>query len=331
MGKKLIYNILVISIFISIFGCENGCNKQIEEPIKDSTDAELPKKIINFNQDSAYDFVKKQVDFGPRVPGSNGHLLCYQFLYQTLKSYADTVYTQNTTAKTYDNKIIPVKNIIASFNPKVAKRVIICAHWDTRPFADQDNENKDKPILGANDGASGVGIILQIASVLKSHKIDYGIDLILFDAEDWGDNTGQVPDSYCLGSQFWAKNPHVTNYKADFGVLLDMVGAKDALFGYEGLSMEKASYQLNLVWSEANESGYGKYFINAQRGDITDDHYYMMKYLPHIPVIDIIHFDPTTNSKFGKYWHTHDDNMDAVDKNTLKAVGQTMLNVIYNY
>lgn len=331
MGKQLIFKVFFISIIFSFIGCENGCNKKIEVENIDTSVVKSVKKIVNFNQDSAYDFVKKQVDFGPRVPGTNGHFNCHQFLLQTLTHFADTVYTQNSTAKTFDNKIIPVKNIIASFNPKAIKRVIICAHWDTRPFADQDDENEDKPILGANDGASGVGVILQIASVLKTNKIDYGIDLILFDAEDLGDNTGQVPDSYCLGSQFWAKNPHVTNYKADFGILLDMVGAKDALFGYEGLSMDRASYQLNLVWSEANESGYGKYFVNAQRGHITDDHYYMMKYLPQIPVIDIIHFDPTTNSKFGKYWHTHDDNMDAVDKNTLKAVGQTMLNVIYNY
>mgnify|MGYP001256808437 CR=1 FL=1 len=331
MGKKLKYHFFLCCLLFSIVGCENGCNKKIEVDNVDTTETKSTKKVVNFNQDSAFDFVKKQVDFGPRVPGSNGHFNCHQFLLQTLTHFADTVYTQNSTAKTFDNKIIPVKNIIASFNPKAIKRVIICAHWDTRPFADQDDENKDKPILGANDGASGVGVILQIASVLKTNKIDYGIDLILFDAEDWGDNSGQVPDSYCLGSQFWAKNPHVTNYKADFGILLDMVGAKDALFGYEGTSMDNASYQLNLVWSEANESGYGKYFVNAQRGYITDDHYYMMKYLPQIPVIDIIHFDPTTNSRFGKYWHTHDDNMDAVDKNTLKAVGQTMLNVIYNY
>jgi Zn-dependent M28 family amino/carboxypeptidase len=140
-------------------------------------------------------------------------------------------------------------NVIASFNPKASKRVLLCAHWDTRPFADQDVKDQDKPILGANDGASGVGILLEIANELKNQPVEIGLDIVLFDAEDWGDNSGKVEDSYCLGSQFWAKNPHVSNYKADFGILLDMVGAPNAVFGFEGYSLSEAQTYLSMVWS----------------------------------------------------------------------------------
>lgn len=324
---------LILLLAVVIF---SGCNNEpkpvenIEYP-EDSTQTEpIIKKSVEFNQENAYLYVQSQVDFGPRVPGTKTHLECYNYLLKHFQGLADTVFVQNTTAVTFDKKTIPVKNIIAAFNPEQKKRIIICAHWDTRPFADQDTKDQNKPILGANDGASGVGIIMEIANVLRQNKIEIGVDLILFDAEDWGDNSGRVEDSYCLGSQHWGKNLHQANYKADFGILLDMVGAPNAIFGFEGYSLKNASHVISKVWDAANSAGYGQYFQNVNRGYVTDDHFYMMKHT-NIPVINIIDFDASTESNFGKYWHTHDDNMDAIDKKTLKAVGQTMLNVLYNY
>jgi glutaminyl-peptide cyclotransferase len=324
--KTLIVLISFSIIFLS-------CNDSPKSSTIQDQDTTIQKPIFKstiFNEDNAYDYVKTQVDFGPRVPGTAAHTACHAYYTKHFKSLADTVYFQNTTAKTFDNKIIPIKNIIASFNPKATKRIILAAHWDTRPFADQDTKDKDKPILGANDGASGVGVLMEIANVLNNNKIDIGIDIILFDSEDWGDNSGKVEDSYCLGSQYWAKNPHIKDYKADFGILLDMVGAPGAMFGYEGYSLSDAREYLTIIWEAAATAGYGSYFRNSPRGYVLDDHYYVMKY-SNIPMVDIIDFDPTTSTNFGKYWHTHNDNMDMIDKKTLKAVGQTVLNVIYNY
>lgn len=292
--------------------------------------AEKPKVNGEFNEDSAYHFVKTQVDFGPRKPGSIGYNKCYKYLVTYFKALADTLYLQNSTVQTYDKTTIPVQNIIASFNPKADRRILLCAHWDTRPFADQDDVDKDKPILGANDGASGVGVLMEVAAQLKKRPLDIGIDIILFDAEDWGDNSGAVENSFCLGSQYWGNNLHVPHYRADFGILLDMVGAPNALFGYEGYSLAQASTYVSLVWNTAAELGYGNFFKSFDRGYVTDDHVYVMK-ATRIPMLDIIDTDPSTSSNFGKYWHTHDDNMNAIDKKTLKAVGHTLMNVISNY
>jgi Zn-dependent M28 family amino/carboxypeptidase len=312
------------------FACNSTPPPENNTIVNNTPAVNLPKVTHPFNEENAYQFVKKQVDFGPRVPGTKQHAKCHQFFVDHFTKWADTVYLQESTATTFDNKTIPIKNIIAVFNPNAKKRIILCAHWDTRPFADQDTENKNKPILGANDGASGSGVLMEMAQILNQNRIDIGIDIILFDAEDWGDNTGMTEDSYCLGSQYWGKNTHIPNYKADFGILLDMVGAPNAQFGYEGYSLKNAPSYLSLVWETAIAAGYDRYFKNFQRGYITDDHVYMMKYTG-IPVIDIIDYDPQTDSKFGAYWHTHQDNMDAIDKKTLKAVGQTLVNVIYNY
>lgn len=323
--------IQLVCLFMFVVSCNQQANQTTEateEKSADSNQVATVKRV--FNEDSAYEHVLKQVNFGPRVPGTKQHKLCFDYYVKTLRSLADTIYLQFSTTTTYDKKTIPVMNIVASFNPQATKRVLLCAHWDTRPFADQDDVDKDKPILGANDGASGVGILLEIAAALKQFPVEAGVDIVLFDAEDWGDNSGATEDSYCLGSQYWAKNPHVPGYKADFGILLDMVGAPSALFGFEGYSLAEAQSYLSLVWTTANAAGYSNYFKNFERGYVTDDHVYVMKHL-RIPMIDIIDCDLNTSSHFGKYWHTHDDNMDAIDKKTLKAVGQTLLNVLGTY
>jgi glutaminyl-peptide cyclotransferase len=314
------------------FACNNG-PKPASVEVVDTTRNEdkKPNIHLDFNEDSAYQYVKAQVDFGPRVPGTKGHLNCYNYLLSHLKSLADTVYTQNTRATTFNKVNIPVYNLIAEFNPKASKRILLCAHWDTRPFADEDTKNTDQPILGANDGASGVGVLLEVANQIKKlNRTDLGVDIVFFDAEDWGDASGATQNSYCLGSQYWSKNLHRSNYTADFGILLDMVGAPNAMFGYESYSLQHVSRYIPLVWGAAAQLGYDNYFKNFERGGILDDHYYIMQYA-NIPVMDIIDFDPNTESRFGKYWHTHQDNMDAIDKKTLNAVGRTLLKVIADY
>lgn len=325
--KRIIF---LFSLVVTFNACTDGPKKGNDSNGTDSSQIVAEVVKTEFNEDSAYQFVKKQVDFGPRMPGSKGYFNCYQYLVKYFKGLADSVYLQTTTAKTYDGKTIPVNNIIASFNPKAGKRILLCAHWDTRPFADQDTKDKDKPILGANDGASGVGILMEIAAQIKKKPINAGIDIVLFDAEDWGDNSGEVENSFCLGSQYWAKNLHEPNYRADFGILLDMVGAPNALFGYEGYSLSQAPNFLSMVWNTASDLGYSNYFKNFERGAVTDDHVYVMKET-RIPMLDIIDTDLSTNSHFGKYWHTHSDNMDAIDRKTLKAVGHTLMQVISTY
>lgn len=290
-----------------------------------------PAKVVKapeFNADSAYSYVAKQVSFGPRVPNTKGHVECATYLIDKLKQVTDTVIVQRGQVKTFDGRNLSIYNIIGRLYPDAKTRVMLFAHWDTRWIADQDVERRMEPILGANDGGSGVGVLLEVARVIHSKNPGIGVDIMFFDAEDQGDASGQVQDSYCLGTQYWAANPPIPFYKPQYGILLDMVGGKGARFFKEGGSVQSAGFVVDKVWGKAAQLGYADYFVNAERSMILDDHYYVNK-MTGIPSIDIIQFgDTETNFPF--YWHTHKDNMDAVDKATLKAVGQTLLDVVYN-
>jgi Zn-dependent M28 family amino/carboxypeptidase len=305
--------------------------------------------VPNFNADSAYCFVKMQTDFGPRVPNMEAHKKCALFLQKQLEKYCDKVIAQSFVAKTFDGVKINCKNIIGSFAPENPKRILLAAHWDSRPFADHDPNpaNKEQPIDGANDGASGVGVLLEIARQLSMRYAvsgercdmesgtDYpmhemGVDIIFFDAEDWGTKNSQSETGnwWCLGAQHWAKNPHITNYKAEYGILLDMVGAPNAKFLQEGVSMQYASGRVAKIWGTAYQLGYKDYFINTQGHRITDDHLYVNQ-ITKIPMLNIIHQDQTTNTGFISTWHTLQDNISNIDKHTLYVVGTTVLAVIY--
>ncbi len=285
----------------------------------------------NFNSDTAYFFIEKQVAFGPRVPGSDAHKKCATFLANELKRFNWEVQIQEAKVTTFNKKILDIKNIIGSYNPTNQKRILLFAHWDTRPFADKDTKDQNKPILGANDGGSGVGVLLEIARQISITKPSIGIDIIFFDAEDYGQPentmTNPAPDSWCLGTQYWAKNPHVPNYFAQFGILLDMVGAKDATFPLEGTSMHFAPAIIQNIWKTAHSLGHQKYFINKQTGMTTDDHLYVNSIIK-IPSINIVHINPITE-QYGHFHHTHTDNMDIIDKETLQAVGETVLATIF--
>jgi Zn-dependent M28 family amino/carboxypeptidase len=237
-------------------------------------------------------------------------------------------------ARAFDGTVLNGKNIIGSINPENGKRILLCAHWDSRPFADYDPdpENQRTPILGANDGGSGVGILLEVARQLSMSKPGIGVDIIFFDAEDYGppqDLNMHNGEYWALGSQYWSKNPHDPDYTAMYGILLDMVGAQDARFFMEGFSMDYAGGIVKKVWKTAHRMGYEDYFIFQQVGYIDDDHKSINENIG-IPTIDIIHLDPeSANSSFFEHWHTVDDTMETIDKYTLKVVGQTLLTVVY--
>ncbi len=300
-----------------------GCNKT-SAPVNDQ-----PKRIVevpSFNADSAYYFVQDQVNFGPRIPNTAQHREAGDRIIELLEQYGATVSVQAFEATTYDNVRLSLRNIMGSINPQAKKRILLATHWDTRPWASKDEENNDARFDGANDGASGVGVLLEIARIIQASKSpDVGVDLLFFDGEDWGEENGGSPDSWCLGSQYWAKNKG--SYAAYYGILLDMVGGKDARFPYEGYSRQFANKILKDVWQTAADIGYGQYFVPRKEAQITDDHYYVNT-VAKIPMIDILHWEPGSGY-FGDWHHTTSDNMDIIDKNTLKAVGQTVLHVVY--
>lgn len=315
-----------ILIFVLLLGsCSPDTGKQPESTTTNT--AEVNKVATpDFNADSAYAFVKAQVDFGPRIPGTPAHVKCADYLVSELKAAGFEVMIQTGTVQTFDKKQFTLKNIIASYKPEAQSRILISSHWDTRPWADEDTKNTDKPFDGANDGASGVGVALEIARQLHLFSANVGVDIVLFDLEDYG--TSGNDNSWCLGSQYWANNPHKPNYFANFGILLDMVGGPNAIFPKEQNSVDMASFAVDKVWKAANNLGYGNYFVPQTKDFVgVDDHIYINK--GGVPCIDIIEYNQVSGG-FGDYHHTHQDNMSLIDKNTLKAVGQTLLEVIYN-
>lgn len=289
-----------------------------------------------FNADSAYLFVAAQVKFGKRVPNTEAHRKCADYLVEQLRSFGFQTEVQAFEAIAYNGNKLQSKNIIGKFNPTAAKRILLAAHWDSRPFNDKEAKDSTKfePIDGANDGASGVGVLLEIARAIAmaEKKPQVGVDIIFFDSEDYGqpeNYQGQYkPDMWCLGSQYWSKNKG--NYQAYFGILLDMVGGKNAQFWREGSSLQYAREITQNTWRVGNQLGYSSYFILKDAPAITDDHSYVNT-IAKIPMLDIIEYDPANSDTFfAHYHHTSKDNMEIIDKNTLKAVGQTVLQVVYN-
>lgn len=313
--------LLTIAYGVILFSCSE---KKKTEKINGRKNIAVPV----FNADSAYEFVKEQVDFGPRIPNSEAHKKAGDEIISRLESYGAKLTVQKFPATTYDDVHLNLRNIVGSFVPNAKKRILLATHWDTRPWASKDKVDPTAEFDGANDGASGVGVLLEIARELgDSPKPEVGVDLLFFDGEDWGQENGGDPASWCLGSQYWSKHKHVKGYSAYYGILLDMVGAKNAQFPFEGYSHEMARKVLNKVWRQGIDLGYSKYFITKKEGSITDDHYYVNTEA-NIPMIDILHWD-RENGYFGDFHHSLKDNMSIIDPNTLKAVGQTLLHVVY--
>lgn len=331
MKNNLLYLLLAIA-FIACGDDEEVHNpsKVIEKPAVKAPKIDRP----NFDKDSAYLYVKQQVDFGPRFPNNEAHGKCAEFLKKKLASFGWDASIQIGKSTTFNNKQITIKNIIGEYKPELENRILLFAHWDSRPFADQDQKDMTKPILGANDGASGVGVLLEVARQISIKQPEIGVDIIFFDAEDYGQPTsGMViennSETWCLGSQYWANNLHKPNYTAKYGILLDMVGSTNAYFTYESISMKYAPEILQKVWQNARHLGYGNHFVAKETFFVGVDDHQFVNEIVGIPSIDIIHHDRSSGN-FHPSWHTHNDNMDVIDKSTLGAVGETLLVTIYN-
>lgn len=331
--KKILPIFLILTIL-----CACGDKK----PSKHNPTSQKKKSVVvpDFNADSAYAFVKAQTDFGPRVPNTEAHEQCARWLITKMTAYADTVYVQEFRTRIFNNKGMDGKNIIASFNPQATKRIILCSHWDSRPFADHDPDetNWNKPIDGANDGASGVGVLLENARCFHNHPLNekLGVDIIFFDLEDYGprhDQTEQYYDDrrnhWALGSQYWAAQHHLPGYQANYGILLDMVGNSNPNFMKEYYSQGYATWLSNKVWRIAQDLGYRQYFVNELGDPISDDHLPLNE-IAGIPTIDIIDLRPnSSNMSFPETWHTLNDNIDHIDKNTLEMVGNVLNYTVY--
>ena len=328
--NKLHIGILGLVLFFA--SCRNESGTVVETPKEEPT---KPITVPAFSKDSAYAFVAKQVSFGPRVPGSNGHTTTRKWLVQKLKSYGASVMEQSFKAKTATIGEVRSTNIIASFNPTYARRVVLAAHWDTRYTADQDDTRVNEPIDGADDGGSGVGVLLEIARLIQSNPIAIGVDIVLFDAEDQGDSNGEI-ETWCLGAQYWAQNLHVKGYRAEYGILLDMVGAKGAAFSKEDVSSvfppakaNRIHRKYDKVWEMAQAMGHANLFINQKGKPLTDDHLFVNMYTD-IPMIDIVYRSFSSEGGFGPHWHTHDDTMEVIDPQVLGKVGQVVTAYLYH-
>lgn len=307
--------------------------------LRESSEVEEMVKVDpvgpSFNPDSAYAFTQAQCDFGPRPMNSESHEQCLKWIVGKFKEFGCTVLTQRADLTGYDGTILKSTNILAKHKPELTTRVLLCAHWDSRPWADNDPDsaNWHKPILAANDAASGVAVMLEVARLLQQNdSLPLGVDFVCFDAEDWG--TPQWSDvqtegnTWALGSQYFAENlPQ--GYEVRYGILLDMVGGQGAQFFQEGMSRRYANAIVKKVWRAARQAGYGSYFPKRDGGPITDDHV-PLNLRANIPTVDIIPYYPNCpQSSFGPTWHTMNDDMEHIDKNTLKAVGQTLIQVLF--
>ena len=332
--KQILFSVLslvaIVSIACSCASCKNA-SKTAAEP--DTVALVGP----TFRADSAYMFAAKQCEFGPRVMNSAAHDRCGEWIMQKFREFGMSVEAQDAELKGWDGTMLRSRNIIARFRPEQTTRILLCAHWDSRPWADNDPDSTNwrRPVMAANDGASGVAVMLELARLLNNpaNKTAIGVDFICFDAEDYGvpqwSDTQDDGNSFALGAQYWAENiPH--GYAPRYGILLDMVGGQGAQFYREGMSMQYASSIVRKVWRAARQAGYGSFFPNDDGGMITDDHL-PVNQTAKIPCIDIIPYYPNCQqSSFGPTWHTIADNIDNIDKNVLKAVGQTMVQVIYS-
>lgn len=308
-----------------------SCNKKEETPKAQETPYFLKAQVNPpaFDAKTAYDETAKQVSFGPRNPGSKGHQAALYYLINESRKYADSVEVQNFSYTGYNNEQLSLTNVIAKFNPKAKNRIFISAHWDTRPRGEHDTDpaKRNLPIPGANDGASGVGVLLELERILKQNPVSYGVDLVFFDGEDYGQENDL--GNYFLGSKYFAAQKP-SDYNPAFGILLDMVGDKDAVFNKEGKSMLFAPEVVNMVWSIAAKLN-AHSFSDAEGNQIEDDHVPLNE--AGINTIDIIDIDlvgADTGVPRRNYWHSQKDTMDNISQDTLQQVGNVLTYLIYS-
>lgn len=277
-----------------------------------------------FSADSAYRFLKTQVEFGPRVPNTPAHKATAQWLETKLRQYCDTVIVTPFKPLTFDNVRLDARNLFAQINPGNTDRTLLLAHWDSRPWADKDPDPslRGTPVDGANDGASGVAVILEIARLLRANQDNVGVDILFVDAEDWGSEGDD--DSWALGAQYFAQHPPIAGYAPREAILLDMVGGKDPVFTREYFSQQSNPALNQRIWQKAAELGYADIFIDRVETAVTDDHVRLIE--AGIPAVDIIEYHP--GQGFNPTWHTTRDNLQNIDINTLNVVGNVVYRVI---
>ena len=327
---KMSFMLLLGVVLCCCTACGNNVNAGKETP-----DSSPRSEILgSFSADSAYAYIERQVAFGPRVPGSDGHKACRDWLVSTLESFSpDTLVVQNAQVTAFNGDVLPISNIFAGYNMAAPKRVLLVAHWDTRPWADRESSAVDrtKPIPGANDGGSGTGVLLVIARNLAMKTPEVGVDILLVDAEDYGQSDGfsDNADTWCLGTQYWVKHitPYTLRNRPVYGILLDMVGAADAKFYYELYSQSQARVPTIKVWSEADRLGFSDTFVREKGSPVIDDHIVLTR--AGIPTTDIIESQHQETGSFHPSWHTLGDDMTNIDRRTLDVVGKTVLNVVY--
>lgn len=316
-----------ISVFLCILMLLTACGKKQAVITRPS-----------FNSDSAYAYIEKQMSFGPRVPNSSAHMQCAVWLIERLRACGAEVELQKGFMPDYRGHNQQIYNIIGHFKASNVSRprILLGAHFDTRPWCDEEEAYEDRyyNVPGANDGASGVGVLLEVARQLGLRdSLLTPVDIIFFDCEDMGTPhffTGaEREDTWCLGSQLWATN--YVNKGAEipyqYGVVLDMVGAPDAVFPLEMYSTTYASNYQQKIWRSAEQLGYGALFSNMQSYPITDDHYYI-NYIAGIPCVDVIHYDVRNATGFASWWHTRHDDMSNISKSTLQAVGEVVMSLV---
>lgn len=319
---------IIAACLLVLAGCKNN-NTTPADPIALTDYAAIVTP--EFDADSVYLFVKTQTDMGFRTPGSKAHNACADYIAKTMRRWCDTVIVQPFTTTLWNGQKVDGKNIIASLAPERDKRILLAAHWDSRMWADHDldTNNWRSPVPGANDGASGTGLLMEMARIMSAMPPDVGVDFVFFDIEDQGitEWAGRYEDNtWCKGSQHWAKNPHRLFYQAQYGILYDMVGTDNPRFTKEEISMNFARGLMDKMWQCAASLGYSSIFADELSDAILDDHLYVNQIL-RIPTIDIVQNSP--NCSFYPHWHTVNDNLEAVNKETLKIVATVSLKLIY--
>lgn len=320
---------ILLTMALALFSCKSQKNT---DPAAEQDTIAVTQ--VQFNADSAYASVEKQCSFGSRVPNSTAHQQCGDYIVDAFKRLGLSVIEQKADLKAWDGTVLKSRNIIAAYRPELTDRIIICTHWESRPWADADPDSSlhHQPVMAANDGASGVAVMLEVARHLSELKPNVGIDFICFDSEDYGapywaeDKAPQDGSDWCLGSQYWARHPHVKDYKARCGILLDMVGGQDARFAYEGVSLRYARDVMVQLWDAATRAKADNLFQAIEGGYAQDDHVPMNE-IAGIPTIDVIPFLEGEHS-FGVTWHTTNDTPQNISKETLRGVGQTLLQYI---
>ncbi len=312
------YTSILIAAILFIAGCGNKEEVKLNESY---TFASIQKNE-SFNADSAYKFIEEQISFGPRNPNSIGQVECLDYLSSKLNAFLPNISIDSFHYNGYDGERLKLFNIVGQFNPNASNKILLAAHWDTRPRAERALSNKDKPIIGANDGASGAAVLLEIARNLKKMNLDFGVDIVLFDGEDYGREDDL--DNFCLGSKYFAA---VNKTKYQFAVVLDMIGDKNAEFEKEYNSYNTAQREVEMIWGIARNIGADKFNLSDPRHNVYDDHIPLIQ--AGIKALDIIDAGLIGGKDAGRdYWHTHRDDMRNISRESLKQVGSVMLTLL---